>query len=121
MYMVYCVVGKYYPAILPYSGSLAGEKFGEFGAWFVKLKLSKLVRTINNLLADPFIGQTFFHQMLEKSQFAKLSLYVVYDMNKYSCALKSLLKGFYIYLPPLSDPRSTNEYSYHIHRMFVVW
>ena len=35
-------------------------------------KLSKLVLTINNLPADLLICQTFFHQMLEKSQFAKL-------------------------------------------------
>ena len=39
---------------------------------FAKLKPSKLVLTINNLLADLLIGQTFFHQMFEMSQFAKL-------------------------------------------------
>ena len=38
-----------------------------------KLKPSKLVLTINNLLADLLIRQPFFCQMLEKSQFAKLS------------------------------------------------
>ena len=41
--------------------------------WFTKLKPSKLVPTINNQLADLLICQTSFHQMLEKSQFAKLS------------------------------------------------
>ena len=40
---------------------------------FVKLKSSKLVVTINNPLADPFIRQICFHQMLEKSKFAKFS------------------------------------------------
>ena len=40
---------------------------------FTKLKPSKLVLTVNNLLADLLIRQTFFHQMLEMSQFAKLS------------------------------------------------
>ena len=39
---------------------------------FAKLKPSKLVVTIDNPLADPFIRQTFFRQMLEK-RFAKLS------------------------------------------------
>ena len=33
---------------------------------------TKLVLTINNLLSDLLIRQTFFHQMLEKGQFAKL-------------------------------------------------
>ena len=42
--------------------------------WFTKLKPSKLVLTINNLLANQLIRQTFFCQMLEKSQFTKLSL-----------------------------------------------
>ena len=41
---------------------------------FTKLKPSKLVLTINNLLADLLIRQTFFHQMLKKSQFAKFPL-----------------------------------------------
>ena len=39
--------------------------------WFTKLKPSKLVHTINNLLADLLICQTFFHQMLKKSKFIK--------------------------------------------------
>ena len=46
--------------------------------WFAKLKPSNLVLTIDNLLADLLICQTFFRQMLEKSQFAKLSRYTVY-------------------------------------------
>ena len=37
-----------------------------------KLKPSKLVLTINNLLADVLIRQTFFRQMLKKSQFTQL-------------------------------------------------
>ena len=40
---------------------------------FAKLKPSKLVLTINNLLADVLIQQTFFRQMLETSEFTKLS------------------------------------------------
>ena len=45
--------------------------------WFTKLKPSKLVLTINNLLANLLICQTFFRQMLETSQFTKLSRYMV--------------------------------------------
>ena len=47
-------------------------KFDEFGKLSV-IRQSKLVLTIKNLLADLLIRQTFFRQMLEKSQFAKLS------------------------------------------------
>ena len=50
-------------------------KFGKFNLancpWFAKLKSSKLVLAINNLLVDLLICQTFFHQMLKKSQFIK--------------------------------------------------
>ena len=53
--MIYCIVGK----------------FGELGESSV-IRLTKLVFTINNLLADLLIRLTFFHQMLEKSQFTKL-------------------------------------------------
>ena len=35
--------------------------------WFAKLKPSKLVLTINNLLADLLIFQTFFRQILKES------------------------------------------------------
>ena len=54
--------------------------------WFAKLKPSKLLLIINNLLADLLICKIFFHQMLETSQFTKLSprqlsLHVVY-LNK---------------------------------------
>ena len=50
-------------------------RFGEFGksSMICQTKPSILVLTINNLLADLLIHQIFFHQMLEKSQFAKLS------------------------------------------------
>ena len=59
--------------------NLTEEKFGEFSESSVihQTKLSKLVLTINNLLADLLIRQTFFRQMLEKSQSAKLSHYTV--------------------------------------------
>ena len=54
--------------------------------WFAKLKPSKLVLIINNLLADLLFRQIFFHQMLEMSQFtkispAKLSLHTVFHCN----------------------------------------
>ena len=50
--------------------------------WFAKLKLSKLVLIINNLLTDLLIRQTFFRWMLKMSQFtnippAKVSLNTV--------------------------------------------
>ena len=44
---------------------------------FIKLKPSKLVLTINNPLTDLLIHQTFFRQMLETSQFAKPSRYMI--------------------------------------------
>ena len=34
--------------------------------WFTKLKQSKVVVTVNDPLADVFICQTFFHQMVER-------------------------------------------------------
>ena len=49
---------------------------------FAKLKPSQLVVTINNLLADLFIRQTFPRKMLEKSRFAKLSRYAVSMLRK---------------------------------------
>ena len=52
-----------------HSYHIAG-KFGKSSA----IHQTKLVVTINNPLADLFIQQTFFHQMLEKSRFAKHSL-----------------------------------------------
>ena len=47
---------------------------------FAKLKPSKFVLTINNLLADLLIRQTFFRQMLETSQFAKLSRHQTFPL-----------------------------------------
>ena len=50
-------------------------KFGNFGKSSVicQTKIIQLVLTINNLLADLLIRQNFFRQMLNKSQFTKLS------------------------------------------------
>ena len=48
-------------------------KFDKFGESSV-IHQTNLLLTIDNLLADLLIRQTFFYQMLEKSQFAKLSL-----------------------------------------------
>ena len=54
-------------------------KFGVFGeSSTIRQTKTKLVLTINNLLVDVLIRQTFFHQMLETSQCAKLSRYTVY-------------------------------------------
>ena len=52
MWSIYCIV----------------VKFGEFGelSTIRQTKSSKLVHTINNLLADLLIHQTFFSQMLER-------------------------------------------------------
>ena len=54
-------------------------KFGKL-SMICQTKPSNLVLTINNLLADPLIRQTFFCQMLKKSQFTKLTfpLYGIY-------------------------------------------
>ena len=52
-------------------GKFGGGKFGELGKSSMICQ-SKLVLTIKNLLADLLIRQTFFRQMLKKSQFAKL-------------------------------------------------
>ena len=58
--------------------------------WFAKLKPSKLLLAINNLLADLLIHQTFFCQILENSQFAKFSHYTVsnnYSLQSYQVVL----------------------------------
>ena len=78
-----CYGGKYvlslcflFILLLPYSGKVwRGKSLANLvnHLWFTKLKSSNLVLTIDNLLADLLIHQTFFHQMLKKSQFAKLS------------------------------------------------
>ena len=64
--------------VLPYSVKVwRGESLVNLAnrPWFTKLKPSKLVLKVNNLLADLLadllIYQTFFRQMLETSQFAK--------------------------------------------------
>ena len=47
-----------------------GEKFGEFGELFVIRQtktIQLIVLTIDNLLADLLIRQTFFRQLLGKS------------------------------------------------------
>ena len=64
--LIYCIAGKF--------GGLANLANR---LRFVKLKSPKLVLTINNLLADLLICQTFISQMFETSQFAKLSRYTV--------------------------------------------
>ena len=54
---------------------MAGKRFGNLANHlrFTKLKPSKLAITINKPLADLFIRQTFFCQMLKKSKFVKHS------------------------------------------------
>ena len=60
-----------------------GGKFGEFGK-STMIRQTKtiqvVVMTVNNLLADLLICQTFFRQMLKKNQFTKLSHYMVASM-----------------------------------------
>ena len=62
-------------------------KFGKFGESSM-IRQINLVLTIDNLLADVLIRQTFFHQMFEKSLFAKFSpcqkipLYGSYDIQE---------------------------------------
>ena len=59
-----------------YSGRVwRGESLANLAnrRWFAKLKPSKWVVTIDNLLAELFIRQTFFRQMLRKGEFAKVS------------------------------------------------
>ena len=59
--------------LIPYNGKvLPGESLANLVNCPLFAKL-KLVLTTNNLLADLLIRQTFFRQMLETSQFAKLS------------------------------------------------
>ena len=61
---------------IPYSGKIwRGESSANLAnrPWFAKLKPFNLVLTIGNILADLLIRQTFFRQMLEKSELAKLS------------------------------------------------
>ena len=59
---------------------------------YAKLKPSKLVLTINNLLADLLIHQTFFCQVLKTSQFAKLFHYTV---NCYSTFLVAYINSHF--------------------------
>ena len=61
-------------------------KFGEFGV-LSAIRQTKLVLTINNLLVDLLIHQTFFRQMLKTSQFAKLSPHQIFPL--YSTLLRT--------------------------------
>ena len=59
---------------VPYSGKVwRGESLANLANHrrFAKLKPSKLIPTIDDPLADPFIRQTFFRQTLKNSRFAK--------------------------------------------------
>ena len=67
------------------------------------LKPSKSVLTINNLLADLVIRQTFFCQMFEKSQFAKLSRllygsYLAVLSNSNVCMCTCVCYSMYMYV-----------------------
>ena len=109
---------------------------------FAKLKPSKLVLTINNLLADLLICQTFFHQMYKTSQFVKLSphqtfpLYgirhnVVFHYEAFSKVFESGKTNFqhvcnYMYIPKYHTNDSYIQlqlaivvYGVHIKIMFV--
>ena len=71
--------------------------------WFAKLKPSNLVLTIDNLLADLLIHQTFLGQMLKKSQFTKLSCYTVKYLQ--NCTHTPTASGFYSRLASLKASR----------------
>ena len=96
----YTVLGAYINVWLSYIKGLGNYRIaGKFGGgeslvnlanrlWFTKLKPSNLVLTIDNLLADLLIHQTFFHQMLKKSQFAKRSphqTFLLYGIYLLAC------------------------------------
>ena len=68
---------------IPYSGKVwLGKSLANLvnRLLFAKLKPSKLIVTIDNPLADLFIRQTFFHQTLENSRFAKHSSYQTFPL-----------------------------------------
>ena len=64
------ILGYTYTVVL-YSGKVWRMESLTNHPLFAKLKPSNLVLTIDSLWADLVILQTFFHQMLEKSQFTK--------------------------------------------------
>ena len=81
--MVTCILDMLYSIV----GNFSGETLVNLvnNQWLTKLKLSQLVLTINNLLVDLLIHPTLLYQMLEKSQFAKVSpcqTFPLYDINK---------------------------------------
>ena len=61
------------------AGKFGRGKFGEFGE-LSAIHQNKLVLKINNLLTDLLIRQTFVCQMLETSQFTKLSHYTAHTL-----------------------------------------
>ena len=63
-----------------------GETFGKSSMMICQVKTIQISTYNSILLGDLFILQTSFHQILEKSQFAKLSHYIVaksYSFNGY--------------------------------------
>ena len=63
------VIEFYYKVSIPYSGKVwRGESLANLAncRQFAKLKPSKLIPTIDNLLADLFIRQTFFPPNAQK-------------------------------------------------------
>ena len=70
---VYCIARKF------------GErKFDKFGKLSV-IRQTKTIQMINKLLADLLICQIFFHQLLKKSQFAKLSPTKLFYYTVHTC------------------------------------
>ena len=79
---------KLFACSKPYSGKVWWEESLANLAnhlCFAELKSSNLVLTINNLLAYLLIRQTFFRQMLKKSQFAKLSVHYTFPLYGTLC------------------------------------
>ena len=80
--------------LIPYSGKVWRVESLANHLQFAKLKPFKLVVTINNPLAELFIRQTFFRQMLKKSKFTKHSprqTFLLYG-NAYSELIYFVLK-----------------------------
>ena len=74
-----------------YTGKFDGGKFNVFGKLSMVCQSNYVVLTINNLLADLLPHQTFFCQMLKKSQFPKLSpcqTFPLYSITHNSSASK---------------------------------
>ena len=102
-----CFIVVYSQLVAMYVCSFSYHIAGKFGGgkvlriwWIIMIWQTKTIQitivfTINNLLADLLIHQSFFHQMLEKSQFASANFpaiwYVFYVCYVHRVLLKLAL------------------------------